>query len=270
MCKAELGERIDIHGGGWDLQFPHHENEIAQSEGAFGHPFVNYWMHAAFLNMDREKMSKSLGNVFTVREILNKLDAVQGGEVVRFFLLRGHYRTEISYTWDALDEARHTLMGFYTALRDAPSEAVTIDWTRGPAADFKTAMDDDFNTPIAFAVLHELKSEVNRTKSAVLAGLLKEMGGTIGLFQEDAVRFLRGSPHLIRSTGIQSDEKAGAPRLGIAKPAGGNQIDALIAARLEARKAKDFAGADAIRKQIEDAGYILEDKPDGRTEVRRK
>jgi cysteinyl-tRNA synthetase len=269
MCKAELGERIDIHGGGWDLQFPHHENEIAQSEGALGHPFVNYWMHAAFLNMDREKMSKSLGNVFTAREILNKLDAVQGGEVVRFFLLRGHYRTEISYTWDALDEARHTLMGFYTALRDAPPAPVAIDWTRGHAADFKAAMDDDFNTPIAFAVLHELKGEVNRTKSAVQAGLLRELGGTIGLFQEDAARFLRGRPTLICATGPQSEEKI-VESIGETPKPVGDRIDALIAARLAARKAKDFAAADAIRKQIEDAGYILEDKPDGRTEVRRK
>jgi cysteinyl-tRNA synthetase len=214
-------------------------------------------------------MSKSLGNVFTAREVLNKLDAVQGGEVVRFFLLRGHYRTEISYTWDALDEARHTLMGFYTALRDAPPASVKIEWASGHAADFKAAMDDDFNTPIAFAVLHELKGEVNRTKSAQMAGLLKELGGTIGLFQEDAVRFLRGSPHLIDATGIQGEEKVGATTAGTPKPAG-NQIDALVAARLAARKAKDFAKADAIRTQIEDAGYVLEDKPGGRTEVRRK
>lgn len=189
--------------------------------------------------------------------------------MVRFFLLRGHYRTEISYTWGALDEARHTLMGFYTALRDAPPAPVAIDWTRGHAADFKAAMDDDFNTPIAFAVLHELKGEVNRTKSAVQAGLLRELGGTIGLFQEDAARFLRGRPNLICATGPQSEEKIVESTSETPKPVG-DRIDALIAARLAARKAKDFAAADAIRKQIEDAGYILEDKPDGRTEVRRK
>jgi cysteinyl-tRNA synthetase len=242
MCRAELGERLDIHGGGWDLQFPHHENEIAQSEGAFDHPFVNYWMHAAFLNMDDEKMSKSLGNFFTAREILNRLDPVQGGEVVRFFLLRGHYRSEISYTWDTLDDARNTLLGFYTTLREVAPHDSAIDWSNDFAARFKAAMDDDFNTPIAFAVLHQLRGEVNRSRSAVLAGQLRALGGTIGLFQEDAATFMQGAASL-------SDAR----------------IDALIAERNAARKAKDFSRADEIRKQLEEAGIALEDSAGGTT-----
>jgi len=247
MCAAELGETLDIHGGGWDLQFPHHENEIAQSEGATGKPLARFWMHAAFLNFDSEKMSKSLGNFFTAREVLNKLDPIQGGEVVRFFLLRGHYRSEISYNWDTLMDARTTLLGFYTALKDTAPAAVDIDWTRGHAADFKAAMDDDFNTPIAFAVLHELKNEANRTKSPVLGGLLKALGGTIGLFQDDPARFVQGAA----STGELD-------------------VDALVQERIQAKKDRNFARADEIRKQLDAAGIVLEDKPGGLTEWRRK
>ncbi|MDX2217858.1 MAG: cysteine--tRNA ligase [Burkholderiales bacterium] len=247
MCAAELGETLDIHGGGWDLQFPHHENEIAQSEGASGKPLARYWMHAAFLNFDSEKMSKSLGNFFTAREVLNKLDPIQGGEVVRFFLLRGHYRSEISYTWDTLMDARTTLLGFYTALKDTPPVAVDVDWTRGHAADFKAAMDDDFNTPIALAVLHELKNEVNRTKAPVLAGLLRALGGTIGLFQDEPAQFVQG--------------KAATGEL---------DVDALVQERIQAKKDRNFARADEIRKQLDAAGIVLEDKPGGLTEWRRK
>jgi len=244
MCRAEIGERLDIHGGGWDLQFPHHENEIAQSEGVLGHPFVNYWMHAAFLNMASEKMSKSLGNFFTAREVLDKLDPVQGGETVRFFLLRGHYRSELSYSWETLADAGQTLRGFYTAMREIAPETVAIDWADPWPARFRAAMDDDFDTPIAFAVLHELRGEVNRTRSGRLAGVLKALGGTIGLLQHDPEAFLKG--------GVVLD------------------VDALIAERNAARKAKDFARSDAIRKKLEEGGVILEDKPDGTTEWRRK
>jgi cysteinyl-tRNA synthetase len=244
MCRSELGERLDIHGGGWDLQFPHHENEIAQSEGVLGHPFVNYWMHAAFLNMASEKMSKSLGNFFTAREVLDKLDRVQGGETLRFFLLRGHYRSELSYSWDTLADAGQTLRGFYTAMREIAPEPVAVDWEDPWAARFRAAMDDDFDTPIAFAVLHELRGEVNRSRSGRLAGLLKALGGTIGLLQHDPEAFLKG--------GVVLD------------------VDALIEERNAARKAKDFARSDAIREQLEEGGVILEDKPGGATEWRRK
>jgi cysteinyl-tRNA synthetase len=251
MSKAELGETIDIHGGGWDLQFPHHENEIAQSEGASGKPFVNYWMHAAFLNMDNEKMSKSLGNVFTAREILAKLDPVQGGETVRFFLLRGHYRSEINYTWDLLLDSRASLLSLYTALRDVPppssSAAMQIDWSEPHAARFREVMDDDFNTPMAFAVLHELRAEVNRTKSAELSGVLKALGNTIGLLTQDPARFVQGGE-------ASGDDAA--------------EIDALILQRQEAKKARNFAESDRIRDELKARGIVLEDGAGGTTWLR--
>jgi cysteinyl-tRNA synthetase len=244
MACRELGETFDIHGGGWDLQFPHHENEIAQSEGASGKPFVRVWMHAAFLNMDDEKMSKSLGNVFTAREILDRLDPVQGGEQLRFFLLRGHYRSELNYTWDLLADAGNTLRGFYTALREvAPAEG-PVDWSHPLAARFRDAMNDDFDTPVALATLHELRAEVNRSHSRELAGLLKALGGTIGFLQQDPEAFLKG--------GVTLD------------------VDALVAERSAAKKARDFARADAIRAQLDAAGIALEDKPGGATEWRKK
>ncbi len=246
MSRAELGETIDIHGGGWDLQFPHHENEIAQSEGASGKPFVNYWMHAAFLNMDNEKMSKSLGNVFTAREILAKLDPVQGGETVRFFLLRGHYRSEINYTWDLLLDARASLLSLYTALRDVPPEAqpaaMQIDWEHPHAARFREVMDDDFNTPMAFAVLHELRAEVNRTRSTELSSLLKALGNTIGLLTQEPARFVQGSE-------ATADDAA--------------EIDALIQQRQEAKKARNFPESDRIRDLLKARGIVLEDGAGG-------
>ena len=247
MCKAALGETIDIHGGGWDLQFPHHENEIAQSEAASGKPFANVWMHVAFLNMDQEKMSKSLGNFFTLREVLNKLDALQGGETVRYFLLRGHYRSEINYSWDTLEDARQTLLGFYVTLKDVAAADDVIDWSNDYARRFRAAMEDDLNTPIAFAVLHELRGEINRSQSTQLAGLLKALGRSVGLFQANPEQFVRG-----------------------AADTGALDVDALIAARNAAKKAKDFAKADSIRRQLEDSGVLLEDKAGGVTEWRRK
>ena len=253
MAEAIFGEQIDIHGGGFDLQFPHHENEIAQTEGTFeknsGKQFAKFWMHAAFLNIDHEKMSKSLGNFFTLREVLNKLDAVQGGETVRYLLLRGHYRSEINYSWDMLEDARQSLLGFYIALKETPPVPIELEWSNQYAQKFRAAMEDDFDTPAAFAVLHELRRELNRSKSAETAGLLKVLGGTLGFFQEVPAAFVQGAAN----TGeAQMD------------------VDALVFERNAAKQGKDFARADAIRKQLDAAGIVLEDKPGGVTEWRRK
>jgi len=244
MAGRELGTTIDIHGGGWDLQFPHHENEIAQSEGANAKPFVNYWMHAAFLNMGDEKMSKSLGNVSTARDVLASLDPVQGGEQLRYLLLRGHYRSELDYTRELLQDAGNTLRGFYTALREVRPEEGAVDWEQPLARRFRDAMNDDFDTPVAIAALHELRGEVNRTRSARLAGLLKGLGATIGFLQHDPEAFLKG--------GVTLD------------------VDALVAERESAKAARNFARADAIREQLDAAGIALEDRPGGATQWRKK
>ena len=245
MSCRELGATIDIHGGGWDLQFPHHENEIAQSEGANGAKMARFWMHGAFLNFGHEKMSKSLGNFSTTRDVLDNLDAKQGPEQLRYFFLRGHYRSEINFTGEALDDAGNSLRGLYTALREVrPAQVAAIDWSNPYAARFRDAMDDDFDTPIAFAVLHELRGEVNRTKSPELAGLLKALGGTVGLLQSDPAQFLQGA--------VQVD------------------VDALLAERREAKKVKNYPRADEIRKQVEAMGIVIEDKPDGSTIWRKK
>ena len=245
MSCRELGATIDIHGGGWDLQFPHHENEIAQSEGANHARLARYWMHGAFLNFGHEKMSKSLGNFSTTRDVLDSLDARQGPEQLRYFFLRGHYRSEINFTPEALEDAGNSLRGLYTALREVPPAAIgAIDWNNPFASRFRDAMCDDFDTPIAFAVLHELRAEVNREKSAELSALLKALGGTVGLLQSDPAQFLQGAMTV--------------------------DIDALLAERREAKKAKDYPRADEIRKQVEAMGVAIEDKPDGTTVWRKK
>ncbi|HSN21479.1 MAG TPA: cysteine--tRNA ligase, partial [Usitatibacter sp.] len=193
MSCNELGCPFDIHGGGWDLQFPHHENEIAQSEGALGRRFVSYWMHSAFLNIEHEKMSKSLGNFFTTRDVLDRLDPVQGGEQLRYFLMRAHYRNGLNFSWETLEDAGNALRGFYTTLREVPPDATAaIDWNEPHAARFRAAMDDDFDTPAGFAALHELRGEVNRSRSGTLSALLRALGGTLGLLQQDPDAFLKG------------------------------------------------------------------------------
>jgi cysteinyl-tRNA synthetase len=241
MSCEMLGETFDIHGGGADLQFPHHENEIAQSEGATGKPLASVWMHNGFVRVDNEKMSKSLGNFFTIREVLEKYDA----ETVRFFILRAHYRSPLNYSDAHLDDARASLKRLYTALYAVPAQDVTINWAEPHAARFKAAMDDDFGTPEAVAVLFDLAGEVNRSRSGELAGLLKALGATLGLLQEEPKAFLQGGG---AADGL--DETA---------------IQGMIAARAAAKAAKNFAEADRIRQELLAQGVALKDSPQGTT-----
>jgi cysteinyl-tRNA synthetase len=253
-----LGEHFDIHGGGADLQFPHHENEIAQSEGAlYGQkrkeddaPFVNYWMHNGHIRVNEEKMSKSLGNFFLIRDVLKSFDA----EVLRFFMLKAHYRSPINYSDAQLEEARAGLARLYTALSQASKpENITLDSGNLWAKRFTDAMNDDFNTPEAIAALFDLASEVNRTQGEEkqkLANLLKTLGGALNFLQRDPTAFLQlGS----KSPGNLSPE----------------DIEGQITARTVAKQAKDFAKADLIRKTLLEQGIVLEDKAGGLTEWRR-
>ena len=238
MSTELLGNRFDIHGGGEDLQFPHHENEIAQSEGATDEPFVNYWMHNAFVQVDEAKMSKSLGNFFTVRDVLKRYDP----EVVRFFILRAHYRSPLNYSDVHLDDAKASLTRLYTALKDFAGSSTTVDWNAPHAKRFKEAMDDDFGTPEAVAVLFELANRVNSGERD-LAGQLKALGSVLGVLQRDPQTFLQGRSE--------------------------DWIAERIAERESARKRKDYAAADRIRKELLERGIVLEDKG-GKTTWRRQ
>jgi cysteinyl-tRNA synthetase len=239
MSAKHLGAHFDIHGGGSDLQFPHHENEIAQSTCAHGHKYVNTWIHTGMVQVDKEKMSKSLGNFFTVKEVLAQYNA----EAVRYFLLSSQYRSQLNYSKENLEQAHAALGRLYNALRDI-TPATQVDLNNDYVARFKAAMDDDFNTPEALPVLFELAREVNRfkttepAKAAELAAVLQTLAGVLGILQRDAEAFLKSGA---------SDDEVG-------------QIEALIAKRNTARAAKDWAAADAARAELSALGIILEDK----------
>jgi cysteinyl-tRNA synthetase len=261
MGTEILGAHFDIHGGGADLQFPHHENEIAQSEGAqpagHQHPYVNYWMHNGFVRVDNEKMSKSLGNFFTIREVLEKYDA----EVVRFFILRAHYRSQLNYSDAHLDDAKNSLTSLYTALKAAPGTLQIIDWSEANSQRFKAAMDDDFNTPGAIAVLFDLAKEVNRSKSTEAAAQLKGLGSILGLLQADPQAYLQGRSVIgssITTEDAQMSASAGVDRTSAS-------IEHSIAARIAAKQSRNYAEADRIRKELLDAGIVLEDNASGTT-----
>ena len=249
MSTHCLGDHFDIHGGGQDLQFPHHENEIAQSEGATGKPFVNLWMHNGFVRVDEEKMSKSLNNFFTVREVLKKYKP----EEIRFFILASHYRSPLNYSLNNLDEARAALKGLYTSLRgiNIQDEVNAAYLTR-----FNEVMDDDFNTPKAIALLHELAREINRIKDSdsaktqdekvkKLASTLKTLAGILGLLEESPDEYLKRGVS-IDTSGLSDDE-----------------IQSLVAKREQARKDKDFTESDRIRDLLTTEGIVLEDTADG-------
>ncbi|MEQ6279700.1 cysteine--tRNA ligase [Kluyvera huaxiensis] len=246
-CK-QLGNHFDIHGGGSDLMFPHHENEIAQSTCAHDGEYVNYWMHSGMVMVDREKMSKSLGNFFTVRDVLKYYDA----ETVRYFLMSGHYRSQLNYSEDNLKQARSALERLYTALRGTVHSDVEFARSTQYVERFKEAMDDDFNTPVAYAVLFDLAKEVNNAKQAgnseeanSAATCLRTLAAVLGLLEQDAEVFLQ--------SGAQADDSEVA------------EIESLIQQRLDARKAKDWAAADAARDRLNEMGIVLEDGPQGTT-----
>lgn len=251
MSTRYLGDHFDIHGGGMDLKFPHHENEIAQSEAATCKPFVNYWMHNGFVRVDDEKMSKSLGNFFTVRDILKSYRA----EEIRYFIIASHYRSPLNYSQEHLDNSKAALTRLYTALRGIePLQANDAESERYTAM-FNATMDDDFNTPEAVAVLFELAREINKCRvqeperARRLAGCLRSMGGLLGLLQAEADTFLRES---VGGDGAEDTLSDG-------------DIDVLVASRVAAREQKNWAEADRIRNELEQRGIVLEDGTSGTT-----
>ncbi|HGK4869528.1 TPA: cysteine--tRNA ligase [Yersinia enterocolitica] len=246
MNGKQLGAHFDIHGGGSDLMFPHHENEIAQSTCAHDGPYVNYWMHSGMVMIDKEKMSKSLNNFFTIRDVLAYYDA----ETVRYFLMSGHYRSQLNYSEENLKQARASLERLYTALRGTDANATPAGGAEFEAR-FRAAMDDDFNTPEAYSVLFDIAREVNRLKTEditaanALAAELRKLAHVLGLLEQD--------PELFLQSGAQTDDDEVA------------KIEALIKQRNDARSSKDWALADSARDQLNELGIVLEDGPQGTT-----
>ena len=243
MATALLGESLDIHGGGADLQFPHHENEIAQSEGAHPGTFVRYWMHNGFVRVDDEKMSKSLGNFFTIREVLGQFDA----EVLRLFVLRAHYRSPLNYSDAHLEDARASLLRLYTALTPGVHAPAEVDWSAPEAQRFRDAMNDDFNTPVAVSVLFELAGELNRTRDTAVERQLRALAAVLGLLGRDSASVVRSGLRAAPAVAGLSDA----------------DIDAMVARRTDAKRAKQFAEADRLRGELQAAGIVLEDSATG-------
>ena len=243
MATALLGESLDIHGGGADLQFPHHENEIAQSEGAHPGTFVRYWMHNGFVRVDDEKMSKSLGNFFTIREVLAQFDA----EVLRLFVLRAHYRSPLNYSDAHLEDARASLLRLYTALAPGVHAPAEVDWSAPEAQRFRDAMNDDFNTPVAVSVLFELAGELNRTRDTAVERQLRALAAVLGLLGRDSAAVVRSGLRAAPTVAGLSDA----------------DIDAMVVRRTDAKRAKQFAEADRLRGELQAAGIVLEDSATG-------
>jgi len=272
MSKALLGLPLDIHGGGPDLKFPHHENEIAQTEGAYGGRLANVWMHCGPLMVDAEKMSKSLGNFRTIRETIAAPGQApeaadyranpREAEMLRFFIVRNHYRSPQNYAPDNLFDAQNALDRLYQTLANVPGDGAPVDWDHPQARALREAMDDDFNTSGAVAALFELASQANRARCTRSAGQLRALGGVLGLLQQDPDAYFK-APTRYRA----GREAAGAA----AAPAGldDTAIDALVAARGAAKAARDYAEADRIRAELRAAGVELEDRAGGATQWRR-
>jgi len=280
MSKAILGVPLDIHGGGPDLKFPHHENEIAQTEGAFGGTLANTWMHCGPLMVDSDKMSKSLGNFKTIRQTIGSVNASPGAgessdyvvnpreaEMLRFFIVRNHYRSPQNYAPDNLIDAQLSLDRLYQTLQNTPVVAAAqVDWSGPQAQAFREAMDDDFNTAGAVAALFDLASQVNRTQDAALCAQLKALAGILGLLQQDPAVYFQSATRYTRRAIEEAAAGQGAASGGLMPE---SEIEALILARAEAKKAKNFAGADQIRATLKAAGIELDDKPGGLTQWRR-